>query len=187
MSERTDEELMAAYVAGETAALRALFDRYRPLLTRVMNRGMRNQAGCGDMVQQTFLQLHRARNDFRQGARLRPWLLTIAMNVKRQHLRKLKRRREDALELDGRSDPVADAHDPVKTQQAQKLREALTQLPDNQREVIELHWLEGVPFPEVAKIVGASLSAVKVRAHRGYGRLRDILSGMGVTIHGGSG
>lgn len=172
---------MAAYGAGETLAFRVLFDRYTSLLTRVMARGLFDQSPVSDLVQQTFLQLHRARNDFKAGCKLRPWLMTIALNVKRQHLRKLKRRKEDALELDGRSDPVQEAHDVEAAQRQRMLRQALAKLPDSQREVIELHWLEGVPFGEVAEIVGASTSAVKVRAHRGYGKLRDVLGAMGVT------
>jgi hypothetical protein len=48
-------------------------------------------------------------------------------------------------------------------------------LPADQREVIELHWFDGLEFPEVAQVVGASVSAVKVRAHRGYVRLRAAL------------
>jgi DNA-directed RNA polymerase specialized sigma24 family protein len=48
-------------------------------------------------------------------------------------------------------------------------------LPADQREVIELHWFDELEFPEVAQVVGASVSAVKVRAHRGYVRLRQIL------------
>jgi DNA-directed RNA polymerase specialized sigma24 family protein len=51
----------------------------------------------------------------------------------------------------------------------------LGDLPADQREVIELHWFDGLEFPEVAQVVGASVSAVKVRAHRGYVRLRQAL------------
>ena len=43
------------------------------------------------------------------------------------------------------------------------------------REVIELHWFENSPYDEIAMIVGASVAAVRVRAHRGYERLREIL------------
>lgn len=177
-SQPSDEELMAAYVAGDRQAFRALFDRYVPILTAVMRRGMARDANTTDLVQQTFLQVHRARRDFTQGRRLRPWLLTIALNTKRQHLRKLSRRREQTLELDGRSDPVAAAHDPVQREREQLLRAALAQLPEGQRTVIELHWLSGVPFPEVAEITGVSLSAVKVRAHRGYRKLRDLFEAL---------
>jgi len=52
---------------------------------------------------------------------------------------------------------------------------ALATLSDSMREVIELHWFEDLSFPEVAQITGASLSAVKVRAHRAYAKMRTQL------------
>ena len=74
--------------------------------------------------------------------------------------------------MDGRTDPQTGAYDPVRAEDARKVRVAIEKLPSGQREVIELHWFEGLPFGDVAKIVGASVTAVKVRAHRGYERLR---------------
>jgi RNA polymerase sigma-70 factor (ECF subfamily) len=53
------------------------------------------------------------------------------------------------------------------------LRQALARLPDEQRRVIEMHWFAGLPLPEVATALSVSLSAVKVRAHRAYERLRN--------------
>lgn len=176
---RSDEELMAAYVGGEAAALDELFQRYAPVLLRVLGRGLRGRTEAQDLVQQTFLQLHRARFDFKQGARVRPWLFTIGMNLKREHFRRVQRRPEATLELDGRSDPSADAPDHARLEARQAIELALSRLPQDQAEVIALHWLEGLPFPEVAQVVGASLSAVKVRAHRGYGAMRAILSPAG--------
>ena len=58
-----------------------------------------------------------------------------------------------------------------------RVRAALANLPDAQREVIELHWFEDSPYDEIALIVGASVEAVRVRAHRGYARLRALLPG----------
>ena len=172
---RTDEELMAAYLDGDHQAFRELFDRYLPRLRGMMRRGMPRDARPEDLVQRTFLQLHRARHDFQQGRKLRPWLMTIALNTKRQYLRKRKRAREEALELDGRSDPRTPAHDPVKAERERILLQALARLPESQRHAIELHWIQGLSFSEVAEIVGASLSAVKVRAHRGYQKLRELI------------
>jgi len=166
---------MARYTDGDNGALRELFDRYVSVLTRIMARGMATQAETSDLVQKTFLQLHRARHDFRAGAKLRPWLMTIAMNVKRQHLRSLGRRREDVLKLDDHTAPASAPYDPEVTERRRRVRMALATLSESMREVIELHWLEGLPFPEVAQITGASLSAVKVRAHRGYAKLRALL------------
>jgi RNA polymerase sigma-70 factor (ECF subfamily) len=172
---QSDEELMAAYVAGDRAAFRVLFDRYAPILYRVMLRQLRAAEEAHDLVQQTFLQLHRARFDFRQGAKLRPWIFTIALNLKREHFRRTRRRPEAPLELDGRKDPATNGESPLDREEARALRLAIEGLPPDQREVIELHWFEGLSFPEVAEIVGAGLSAVKVRAHRGYRRLREEL------------
>ncbi len=176
---RSDEELMTAYVDGDPSAFRELFDRYAPVLVRVMRHHLRKPEDARDLVQQTFLQLHRSRNDFREGAQLRPWLFTIAMNLKREYFRRTGRRPESALELDGRDDPGVAPRDHEQLEASEEVRFALGRLPEDQREVIALHWLAGIPLPEVAELVGASLSAVKVRAHRGYAAMRRVLDGDG--------
>ena len=177
---RTDEELFSAYVAGDREAFAELWARYSPALCRLMRKQIRRSEDVNDLVQQTFLQLHRARNDFREGARLRPWLYTIALNLRREYWRRMGRRRESPMELDERMLPTVEQADLVIKENAAVLRKALSTLSDGQREVIELHWFEGFSFPEVAQIVGASLSAVKVRAHRGYKVLRSELQTAGV-------
>ncbi len=175
---KSDEELMAAYVAGDPTAFSALFERYGPMLIRIMRRQMRHDDDAHELVQQTFLQLHRARKDFQQGRKLRPWLMTIAYNLKREHFRRKQRRPEAPLEYEppasGRRDPLEQKDDKTR------LRSALDRLPENQREVIVMHWFEDLSFPEVAEILGLSVSAVKVRAHRGYKALRQALE-EGVT------
>jgi len=176
---RSDEELMAGYVAGDRAAFDELFKRYAPILLRVLARQLRSPEEAHDLVQQTFLQLHRARNDFRAGARLRPWLFTIALNLKREHFRRVKRRPEAPLELDGRSDPAVQPSGAERADAEKTVRRALEQIPDDHREVIVLHWFEGLSFAEVSEVVGASVSAVKVRAHRGYVALRRLLADSG--------
>lgn len=172
----TDEELMAAYVKGDPRAFDELFRRYGPLLLRVMRRQL-NEAEAQELVQQTFLQMHRARNDFQQGRKLRPWLMTIAYNLKRELYRRRKRRPEAPLDEEPRDD--AERIDPLeRADDRARVRRALQTLPDNQREAIELHWFEELSFAEVAEILGVSVSAVKVRAHRGYKALRAELEGV---------
>ena len=171
---RSDEELMAAYIGGDAQAFVELFDRYAAQLRRTLRYQLKRPEDAEDLLQQTFLQLHKSRLDFKPGHALRPWLFTIAINLKREHFRRVRRRPESPLSLDGRRDPaVAGAE--LQLEAAEQVRYALSRLPDDQREVISLHWLGGVPLPEVAEIVGASLSAVKVRAHRGYTKMREIL------------
>lgn len=174
---RSDEDLMAAYVRGDTAAFRALFDRHAAVLYRLARRRLSSDDDARDVVQQTLLQLHRARNDFRPGARLRPWLFTIAMNLIREYYRRHSRRREQSLDSSPPSaEPSVDPDEgKAARERSARVRAALAKLPDAQREVIELHWFEDSPYEEIAMIVGASVAAVRVRAHRGYERLREIL------------
>lgn len=173
---RTDEQLMAAYATGDKSAFRELFDRYAPVVARVIRRGIARQDVARELVQETFLQVHRARADYDPSRPLRPWVTTVAMNVRRDYLRRIQRRPEGAL-ADGReADPAAVGADPLAAAEARSVREVVAQLPDNQRVVIELHWFEGLSFSEVASVLGMNGSAVKVRAHRAYKRLRELLA-----------
>lgn len=176
--EPSDEGLLAQHLAGDPGAFAVLVRRYAPMLTRVMRRGMARPQDADELVQETFLQVHRHARDFDMSRRLKPWLMTIGMNLKREYFRRRGRRPEEALLLDGRRDPSVALTDGLDRRDAQrKLVRAMADLPSAQREVIELHWFAEMSMSDIAEVVGASLSAVKVRAHRGYAHMRQILSG----------
>lgn len=172
----SDEELMLRYRQGEREAFRSLFERYAPLLHRVVSRDLRDPARVDDLVQQTFLQVHRARFDYDAAQPFRPWIFTIALNLKRETLRTRARRGELSGYPDGRepSVPPAGQH---RVEARRTVAWALERLPGDQREVIELHWFQGLSFAEVARCLGIGAVAAKVRAHRGYSSLRALLSG----------
>jgi RNA polymerase sigma-70 factor (ECF subfamily) len=171
----TDEELMDAYVDGDDAAFRLLFERYAPILLRLTRRHLRDDELAQEIVQQTFFRLHGARNDFRRGSKLRPWVMTIAMNLVREHWRRKKRRKMSDLEVDTQAAPEADFMPIELRQRSVLLHGALERLPNSQREVIELHWFQERPYAEIAQIVGTSEGAVRVRAHRAYTTLKHLL------------
>ena len=173
--DETDEALMARYQGGDEDAFRELYERYAGRLTGLMRRDVRSAADVQDLVQQTFFQLHRARHDFKTGHQVRPWLMTIALNLKRRYFRDAHKRGA-SLEVEPSQESQA-GRDVELAETSVQVADALATLPAGTREVIELHWFQGLPFSEVAKVVGASLSAVKVRAHRGYKRLRAELEG----------
>jgi RNA polymerase sigma-70 factor (ECF subfamily) len=173
---QSDEQLMIAYVAGSKAAFDELFARYAPVLLRLMLRELRMREEANDLVQQTFLQVHRARRDFDPTQRFKPWVFTIALNLKREYFRRRKRKPEAQLDMEVH-EPAVDPRGQEQADASRELQRGLADLPNDQREVIELHWFEGLSFAEIAQCVGASVSAVKVRAHRGYVRLRGGLEG----------
>jgi RNA polymerase sigma-70 factor, ECF subfamily len=172
--DQTDEALMAVYAAGDHRALEVLFTRYAGVLLRVLQRQVTNEQ-AEDLVQQTFLQVHRARHDFDPRQRFRPWLFTIALNLRREHHRRRSRRPE--LLLDTLPESADPAWETTRSDAARDLDWALAALPLEQREVIELHWLEGLSFREIAEAMSLSRAAALARAHRGYLRLRGLLLG----------
>jgi RNA polymerase sigma factor (sigma-70 family) len=173
-----ESALFERWLDGDERAFRQIFEALGPLVLAIARRHGLRDAEAKDVVQQTFLGVHRARGDFRRGAPVRPWIVTIARNVIRDHLRRRYVRREDALELDGPIEPRIEAPE-YGVPSAETLlgwaHKALAKLPEAQRRVIELHYLEGRSFAEVAKAVGCSEGAARVRAHRGYETLRSWL------------
>lgn len=176
--EESDEALMERYRArGDEAAFAALFSRYAGRLHAFFSRfGDRGPSDAADLVQKTFLHVHRARKDYQVGRSVRPWIYTIALNVRREEGRRRLRRKEVAVDMQDPAGLREPTVDPVASSASDRLvQRALMQLSEIQREVIVLHWYDGLSFPEIAELVGATVSAVKVRAHRGYGELRRIL------------
>ena len=172
--EVSDEALMERYVShGDRAAFEALFGRYAKRLHGLFMRQVGSREAANDLVQQTFLHFHRARADFQAGRAVRPWLYTIALNVRREHHRRRARKPEVSHDPIAHGEPAVGPSTSTRTDRL--VRRALGELTEQQREVILLHYYEDLSFPEIADLVGASLSAVKVRAHRGYERLRAIL------------
>lgn len=175
LQELTDEALMLRYAErGDQAAFAALFQRYAPRLRGFFLRSVCSAVIADDLTQVTLLNVHRARRDYDPARAFRPWVFTIALNVRREHFRRAGRRNEVALEP---GEPAAPSVSPeVSTPHDRLMRRAIGELREDQREVILLHWYEGFSFPEIGRMLGASTGAVKLRAHRAYNALRSALS-----------
>lgn len=171
--------LFEQWLDGDEHSFRAFFDRTAPLVLGIARRHGLPDPDARDVVQQTFLGVYRSSRDFRRGAPVRPWLVTIARNVLRDHLRRRYARREAPLVLDDRIDPRVEAVE-YGMSDAEALvrwaRVAVTRLPDSHRRVIELHFFDARSFSEVASVVGCTEGAARVRAHRGYEQLRAWLA-----------
>jgi RNA polymerase sigma-70 factor (ECF subfamily) len=172
----SDEILMLRFVEGDRGAFEILFQRYQgPVygyLARIVGKG----AG-EDLVQASFLSVVRARGRFDRAARFKPWLYAIATNAARDYLR---RGRVEQLTSQGESAGAEEATDPpdVDPGRERAIQRALLQLPENQRLAIVMHRFQNLSFAEIAEALDLSESAVKVRAHRGYERLRALLRGL---------
>jgi RNA polymerase sigma factor (sigma-70 family) len=170
-----DEELMTRFCQGDAQAFDALFERHGRAVHAYLTRLVGSGAAAEDLAQATFLSLVRSRGRFHPAIQFRPWLYAIATNAARDHFR---RGRREQLTEKGELPADAAAEDPAPTDAGleRRVRSALEQIPAQQREVIVLNRFHGLSMAEVAVAVGASETAVKVRAHRGYERLRRLLS-----------
>jgi RNA polymerase sigma factor (sigma-70 family) len=172
----TDEELMAGYAAGDRRSFAALFRRWAPRLHGFFLRALGEPAAADDLLQVTFLNVHRARQQFRPLLPLRGWLFSIAAHALQDELR---RRKRVPLALEEQQEAVAETvaaeDEPVSVEsceRARAVRDALERLPESQRAVLYLHRFEQMNFAEIAHVLGTSEGAVKLRAFRAYERLR---------------
>lgn len=168
---------MRAYVgASDKASFQELFGRYGGRLTAYFVRGVGNRDAARDLVQTTFLHVHRARKDYDPRRPFRPWLYTIAANVRREYWRRKKRKPEEFLEP-GTEDRVGSVQPQASTATDRLVRRALEQLPDNQKDVMLLRVYAGLTFPEIGGVLGIKTTTAKVRAHRASKALRELLGG----------
>jgi len=176
---------MLRYQEGDRQAFEALFQRLAPLIHGFFLRTFREASVADDLLQTTFLNLHRARQRYRPDQRVRPWLFAIAANVRMDELRRRHRlplgaRPEDvdrALERESLERPDPQPIEAAET--AAQVRAALAELPDSQRLVIEMNRFDGLSFGEIAQALGVSEGACKLRAFRGYETLREKLGAVG--------
>ncbi len=177
----TEEALMRAYVGGDRAAFERLFARLAPAVHAFFLRATRSPAAADDLLQTTFLHLHRARATWRSDLPLRPWVFAIAAHARQDALRRRYGLAETAGEEEiAAAEAVAADGDPEQEMErlsrAERVRAAIDGLPEAQRAVIHLHRFEGMGFAEIARVLGSSEGAVKLRAFRGYERLRQTLA-----------
>lgn len=175
-----EQQLMMAYVAGDQAAFAALFDALAPRLLAFFQRAVADRAVAEDLLQTTFERMHAARDRYRVGSPVRPWLFTIAAHVRIDELRRRYRMPQsadgDALEhLADRDDQIEPDHAVDQSARDQRVRQAIDGLPASQRVVVHLHRFEGMTFSEIGAVLGVQEGAVRLRAFRAYDRLRTLL------------
>ena len=175
--------LMKRYCQGDRHAFDELYAHAAPKLLRYLVRLSGSVSAAEDLLQLSFLKLHRARASYIEGAAPLPWMYTIAHRTFLDHARKHKRAKivdvggelpEQRANLRGQLhlDGTESAED---GEELERTMEALQALPPSQRQAVVLTKLDGKSMQEAAEIAGTSTGAMKVRAHRGYQALRKSL------------
>jgi RNA polymerase sigma-70 factor (ECF subfamily) len=181
----TDDDLLTAARQGDEAALEALLVRYQPHLYRFGLRMCGNVEDAGDVAQESLISMARSLRDFRGDASVSSWLYTIARRfcIKKRRRSKFAPAREESLDAPGTyavhrlADPAPSPEEQATNRElATVLTHAIDALDPSHREVLVLRDVEGLSAPEVAKILGVSVEAVKSRLHRARVAVRQELA-----------
>ncbi len=180
-----DEDLMELFQAGTVEAYNLLVDRYSDRLMNYLYGFMGDKKRCEDLLQETFLRVHRNRHSYQRIAKFSTWLYTIAGNLARSEYRKLKRRHMYSIQSMSRDSEEYEMPLPDETflpdkytessLQGQYILKALQGLPPGYREVIILRDIQQLSYSEIAEITGLPMGTVKSRINRGRSKLQYLL------------
>src|SRR5579863_5474037 len=169
------EMLMVRYQQGDFGAATSLISRTSPQLHRFFLAQSGSRADADDLLQETWLRIHKVRHTYRMGEPALPWFYAIARHIRVDHYRKSIRATAGERELQAMSKEMT--ADPREVTGAEGLEALLAPLSAGQREVIAMLKVEGMSLEEVARATSSSVGSVKQKAHRAYRRLRESIGG----------
>jgi RNA polymerase sigma-70 factor, ECF subfamily len=173
----SDEALVALVARSSDAALGELYDRYGGIAYGLALRVVRDATLAEDVVQEAFLGVWRSASRFvPERAKASTWILTFVHRRAVDLVRREERRRGEPL--DRTHEPATGSTEEVAWLrfERERVQEALAQLPDQQREAIELAYYGGFTQAQLAERLGQPLGTIKSRVFNGLGRLRELLA-----------
>jgi RNA polymerase sigma factor (sigma-70 family) len=174
----SDEAVIALIARSDEQALGELYDRFGRVAYGLALRILRDDALAEDAVQEAFLTAWRRADTFMpERAKASTWLLTIVHRRAVDLVRREERRRAEPIEAAGDRPGDGPAEDLVWLRyERERVQAALRQLPDQQREALELAYYGGFTQSELAERLGQPIGTIKSRMFSGLGRLRDLLA-----------
>lgn len=175
-----EHEIIQRCMDGDGDAYAVLVDRYQGMAFTVACRMLGDADTANDVAQDSFIAAYGGLRQFGFRSKFSSWLMSIVLNKCRDHLRTAR----DTVSVDaiadlrstGRPDPEQEA---AAQERADAVQSALNSLPPDYREVIILKHIEELEYGEISDILGVSITALKVRAHRGREMLKQALAGTG--------
>jgi RNA polymerase sigma-70 factor, ECF subfamily len=176
--EKSDEEILALSI-NHPYLFGILLDRYQDAFLRKAQSVLGNKEDAEDIVQETFTKIYRYAEKFQvqEGASFKSWGYKILLNTSFTRYQKMKKHRGAVFNPDPEwYEVMAD----TKTQQFEKgetedyISSVLSRMPEHLGNVLRLHFIEGRPQEEIAKIEGVSVGAIKTRVHRAKKEFKKI-------------
>jgi RNA polymerase sigma-70 factor (ECF subfamily) len=167
---------MERYQQADSEAPAALIGALSPALLRFFRSQTASREQADDLLQETWMRIHRVRHTYRPGEPVLPWIYAIARRVRIDGYRRTRRITAHEVAMETLPEPH------VRVEQKDVLPSfdtLLAALPDAQREVLTMSKVAGLSLEEVACATSSTVGAVKQKAHRAYKRLRQLLQAGG--------
>lgn len=173
-----DAALMLRVKQGDTTAFTALVEKYKQPVMNLAWRTLRDETEAEDLAQNVFVQAWKSAARYQATAKFSTWLFTIARNLCLNEIRRRIRHPAESLDQtrdDSEEQPMyqvvdkritAAPEEMLRGELEDKVDEALTALPENQRTALLLCRQEELSYEEIAEVLGCSLSATKSLIHR---------------------
>ena len=181
MQTTSDEVLIGRIAQGDRLAMQVLFARHHVRVYRFVLRLVRNNATAEDLISEVFLDVWRQAGKFEGRSQVSTWMLSIA---RFKALSALRRKPEQELDEETAAQIEDDADTPevalAKKDKAAVLRQALSKLSAEHREVVDLVYYHEKSVEEVAEIVGIPEATVKTRMFYARKKLSEVLKEQGI-------
>ncbi len=183
----SDEKLIKEFQNGDENAFNELVRRYKDRLLNFIYNFINDIDRSEDLLQDTFIKLYTHKDSYKEIAKFSTWLYTIAGNLARTELRKVKRRKTFSItELsyeDREFDIPSIESDPSEDENTKifekKIQNSLKNLSDDFKTIIILRDIQELSYDEISKIVGIPIGTVKSRINRGRIKLQELLNQKG--------
>ncbi len=169
----SDEALMLHYQASaDSDSFEQLFKRYESKVYGYLRARVRDQAMCDDILQSTFLKLHRFKHRYNAKYPFAAWLFTICRNSMIDHLR--KQATHSYSQLDTMEGPIDTSEPPMSNESP----EFLNELPDRYKQAVSLRYVSDWSFDEIARELGTTSENARKLISRGIQKLKVVLKKM---------
>ena len=179
----SDEDLMARVAEDDERAFTELVRRYQGRVTNLVSRVLNDRECADDLAQEVFVRVYVHRRNYRRGSRLSTWVFTIAANLAKNEIRRRVRRRNwfslDALQevlKDSAgilADPTEGSERSLEREQLQiEIGRAIATVPEKYRLSLVLRDIEGLPYEEIAEVLGIPGGTVRSRINRARSMLK---------------
>ena len=170
----TDIELIRRVLHEEDSrAFGVLMQRYSGHVLSAALRLMKDEDDAAEVTQLAFIQAYKQLHQWR-GENFQAWVTIIANHIALRMLEKEKRRQ--TVPLEDNYDAPDERYDEQKEQRLQSLERAIEQLPEGDRQIVRLHYYEGVSLGDIARKLGQTENNVKVRLFRIRDKLKTLIN-----------